>query len=365
MTKIALFLPSFGGGGAERIFIRIANKLHLRGHDVHLVVAHHSGELAGSSHRGVRIINLGVRRTSYSFFKFFAYLKSEKPDVVMSCTLTPNLILCFVAALRLFECRLILSERAVLSQALKNISSFVRILVTPFVKILYTSVDQIIAVSDDVKSDLVNEFSVPAEKISVVLNPVYDSAVDCPKWKPRHFEGRYYICSIGRLNPQKDHFATILAFSKVCNKFDVNLVILGEGLLRANLEAFIKMLGLTERVFLLGFRKRPDLWLSRASLFISSSRFEGLPGSVIESVRVGLPIVARDCPGGMNEILHNGLYGSLVALDDDNAFRTAIESMLEKSLCSRFVPEKSRLAHLEEKFSVEKQVDKYQAILVS
>ncbi len=88
-------------------------------------------------------------------------------------------------------------------------------------------------------------------------------------------------------------------------------------------------LGVAADVDLPGFVKNPYAFLARASLFVLSSRFEGLPGAMIQALACGCPVVSTDCPTGPAEILDNGRYGPLVRMGDDRAMAEAIVQTLD------------------------------------
>jgi glycosyltransferase involved in cell wall biosynthesis len=105
-------------------------------------------------------------------------------------------------------------------------------------------------------------------------------------------------------------------------------MILGEGVDRSMLEELVKKLGLEDDVALPGFVANPYAYMSRASLYVLSSRWEGLPTVLIEALYCGPPIVATDCPSGSKEILADGRHGSLVPVGDVAALAQAIEAGL-------------------------------------
>jgi glycosyltransferase involved in cell wall biosynthesis len=108
-------------------------------------------------------------------------------------------------------------------------------------------------------------------------------------------------------------------------------VILGEGEERKSLESLVCELGLTSRVHLLGFVANPFKYMKRASVYVLSSTYEGLPGSLIQALRCGCPIVSTDCESGPAEILDNGRYGRLVQVADPVMLARAIkETLAEK-----------------------------------
>jgi glycosyltransferase involved in cell wall biosynthesis len=103
---------------------------------------------------------------------------------------------------------------------------------------------------------------------------------------------------------------------------------LGEGKERPLLEELIKKLGLEHDVSLPGFVMNPYAYMARASLFVLSSRWEGLPTVLIEALCCGTPVVSTDCPSGPREILKDGQYGQLVPVGDVDELARAIAAAL-------------------------------------
>jgi len=94
------------------------------------------------------------------------------------------------------------------------------------------------------------------------------------------------------------------------------------------LEALVRQLGLDQDVHLPGFVDNPYAYMARASVFVLSSKWEGLPTVLVEALYCGAPIVATDCPSGPREILADGQYGQLVPVGDVVALAKAIEATL-------------------------------------
>jgi glycosyltransferase involved in cell wall biosynthesis len=112
-------------------------------------------------------------------------------------------------------------------------------------------------------------------------------------------------------------------------KCPARLIILGEGRERAKLEALASELGIAEDVSFPGFESNPYAYMSRASVFVLSSAWEGLPNALIEALACGCPVVNTNCPSGPQEILDHGAFGSLVPVRDDKALAEAILQTLE------------------------------------
>ncbi|MCY4489744.1 MAG: glycosyltransferase [Deltaproteobacteria bacterium] len=138
------------------------------------------------------------------------------------------------------------------------------------------------------------------------------------------------ILSAGRLSAQKDYPTLIKAFSRVAEERPCRLIILGEGRRRRRLERLLKNLGLTDRASLPGWVDNPFAFMSRAALFVLSSRYEGLPGVLIQALACGSPCVSTDCPTGPAEILRGGELGPLVPVGDPLPLAEAMTSVLER-----------------------------------
>jgi len=94
------------------------------------------------------------------------------------------------------------------------------------------------------------------------------------------------------------------------------------------LEALVRKLGLEQEVSLPGFVTNPYAYLTRASLFVLSSGWEGLPTVLIEALFCDTSVISTDCPSGPREILRDGQYGQLVPVGDVAAMAQAIEMAL-------------------------------------
>jgi glycosyltransferase involved in cell wall biosynthesis len=196
-------------------------------------------------------------------------------------------------------------------------------------RLSYGLADVIAAVSRGAADELKRYLRLERDVITL-YNPVVDeirvSASDPPL--PELLKGlsRPWVVSAGRLDEHKDFEMLIDAFNGASPIG--NLVILGEGEHRGQLEKRVATAGLAGRVFLPGRVKNPKDFMSHADLFVLSSRFEGLPTVLIEAMSTGCPVVATDCPSGPSEILEGGRYGRLVAVGDTESMAEAIAGTL-------------------------------------
>jgi len=170
---------------------------------------------------------------------------------------------------------------------------------------------------------------VKPQNVHVIYNPAFnDDLIDLSR---EHLDHSWFedgqppvILAVGRLHHQKGFDILLDAFSAVLAEKPCRLVILGEGPQRKNLEIQARQLGVAEYVHFPGFVKNPYAYMGRASLFVLSSRWEGLPGALIEAMACGCAVVATDCPSGPAEIIENGMQGAIVPVEDPRALATAM-----------------------------------------
>lgn len=238
------------------------------------------------------------------------------------------------------------------------------------VRLAYPRADHLIAVSGGVAQDMIDNFGMPDEKVSVVANPVDHARIarlaDEPS--PLRIEGEY-IAAAGRLVPNKNFGMLIDAFDR--SGLPGALVILGEGPLRGELEAQVERLGLGGRVLLPGFLDNPFAVLKRASLFALSSNAEGFPNGMVEAMACGLPIVAANCASGPSEILLDrrreqvegivhGPAGAVTPPNDPFAFAEAMRAVLDPGLRAA---RGAAARELSRQFSVERTARRYWDII--
>ena len=135
-------------------------------------------------------------------------------------------------------------------------------------------------------------------------------------------------------------------------------MILGEGGKRDDLEQQVRELGIEADVELHGFVDNPFAWMSRASLFVLSSAWEGSPGVLVEAMACGCPVVSTDCPSGPDEILAGGRYGRLVPVGDDAALADAIAETLDATI------DRTALRTRAREFDVDRAVERYLNVLL-
>lgn len=347
--RIALFLPSLRGGGAERVMVNLARGFAERGLGVDLVLAEAEGPYLTEVPARVRIVDLKASRVLSALPALVRYLRREKPSVMLSTLSHANIVALWARRLAGVQTRLVLREANTVSLSSTKAPSIRGRLMPFLMRRFYPWADMVVAVSNGVAEDLTRTVGLPAEKVKVVYNPVVteelfkkaEEPLDHPWFAPGEPP---VILGVGRLSEQKDFATLIRAFSLVRKRRPARLVILGEGEQRSSLEALVQELGLEQDVDMPGFMDNPFKYMKRAAVFVLSSRWEGLPNVLIQALAIGTPVVSTDCPSGPAEILEGGRWGKLVAVGDEVSLASAIVERLSSpvssdgldSVCGRF-----------------------------
>ncbi len=334
---VAFHLYGLHGGGAERVIVNLANSFVERGIKVDIILNYLAGSYLSQVSSKVRLINLKSARgrDGFGILQLTNYLRKEQPDVLLATTHYSN-------------------ERAILAKWLSGSSTkvFVReanhllmrakyepqktIRMTPLTtRLSYPWADGIIAVCNGVADNLAEITGLSSERIQVIYNPTItpqlllkaQETIEHPWFKSGEPP---VILGVGRHTKQKDFPTLIRAFAKIREVRPARLMILGQAWNNPDSQvmSLIKDLNLETEVALPGFQKNPYPYMAQASVFVLSSRWEGLSNALLEAMALGTPVVATDCPGGSAEILGNGEYGELVPVGDCEAMAQAILKIL-------------------------------------
>jgi len=223
----------------------------------------------------------------------------------------------------------------------------------------FNRADAVVTVSHGLADDLRDNFGVAPAKLVPIYNPAFrkgfeqdaEAPVDHP-WLAS--KDKPVVIAAGRLHHVKGFDVLLEAFAQVRRVRDVRLIILGEGKERAALEQKIHALGLDQHAALPGRRGSVAPWMARSDLFVLSSRREGLPAVLIEALAIGLPVVATRCPSGPEEILEDGRWGTMVAVDDAAALAAAMLDVLGGP-----PPDRAALRRRAAVFSLERALERY------
>ncbi len=229
---------------------------------------------------------------------------------------------------------------------------------------LFGRASHFVCVSQGVADSMVEQLGIAGARVSTIYNPIVTGVLDAQMAQPANHPwmndgGAPVILSVGRLAAQKDYATLIRAFARVSASRRCRLIILGEGGRRKALERLVGALGLADRVSLPGWVDNPFAFMSRAALFVLSSRHEGLPGVLVQALACGCPCVSTDCPAGPTEILQGGRLGPLVPVGDPVRLAEAMTAVLDQPA------DRQTLREGADRFSAEKAVSAYERLILS
>ena len=138
----------------------------------------------------------------------------------------------------------------------------------------------------------------------------------------------------------KDFYTLINAYSELPEdlKTRYQLLLLGDGPDMEKVKRYVYQKNEEKNVILLGKDNNPYKWMSRADILILSSKSEGLPTVLIESMICNTPVISTICQTGPREILNNGEYGILVPVGDSNILKRSIIKLLnDENLRNTFI----------------------------
>lgn len=348
---IALFLHSLSTGGAQRRSIMLANGLSARGHRVDLVTAIDGGPqvglVAGTVMRlplaagdGRAVASGGTRSGDLirAVRPLSRYLRDHRPEMLVGMAnhaVIPTILAHGLAGRR--ETSLILRASNHLSRRRDGGVGLRRAAEA----MLWRRADGVLAVSDDVARDVVRTTGIAGERVFSVPSPILPDRL--PGLLPeRGVDGTVRILAMGRFVRQKGFDTLLRAFALLRARRKAELVLAGDGPDRDALLALTRALGIEDHVRFPGLISDPFAQMAAADLFVLSSRWEGMPGVLVEAMAMGCPVISTDCPGGSRELLRHGALGPLVPVDDAAALADGMDAALAHPVASSVLRERVR-----------------------
>jgi glycosyltransferase involved in cell wall biosynthesis len=354
--KILFIIPSMRGGGAERVMMTLLNHLDRSRFDPILALVKKEGPLLDKLPSDLPIIDLNAGNARYAIIKIIRLVWSVKPDVVFSTLGYLNLLIALIKIFLPRNIRLIAREGSIPSVQNKR-EKYPRIFDWLYTNV-YHRFDCIIAQSQYMRRDLIENFNIPDEKVIVINNPVDIERVTVlsGEMSCSYPANKINLLAVGRLSQEKGYDVLLQAMALLTG--DYHLTILGIGPDEDMLLELSENLGLQEKVTFKGFQNNPYLWMKDADLMILSSRYEGFPNVVLEANTCGTPVIAFSCPGGTAEIIEDGVNGFLVKCEDHTAMAEAIEH-------SRLITwDKMKIQkNISEKYNINFIINKYENML--
>jgi len=362
LKKILFFLPSSVTGkkqlmGTEKNAITIINNINREKYELSVAIMKVKENLNRISLNKENIHNLDSSRALFSFYRCYKIINKVKPDIVFSFMHHVNIM---VIATRLFnpEVKKFIARESNIPSLDNEELKYSKIHKLLY-KLFYKYYDVIICQSKEMQSDILSYASIPIEKTIVIPNAIDVGKIqESLKDAPDTYNNKWInILAVGRLTYQKGFDMLLNAFSLI--KLDnFHLTIIGIGPDEEKLRSLSNKLKISNKVTFLGFQNQTYKYMKHADIFSLPSRYEGFPNVVLESCASGLPVVAFNCPGGIDEIIDDGLNGFKVMPGNIESFaKNLIKASKTKFNSNKIIDS------IKTKFDLKKIINQYEEIL--
>ncbi len=326
--SLAFVLPSFDGGGAEKVLLTLLAGAVERGVDARLVVFDREGPLLRLVPEGVSPIVLNRRRLRSALVPLVRTLRRLRPDAVFSTLGYVNLALAAARPLLAGGTRMVLREANLPSLSLPETrwpAAF-----RFGYRHLYPRADLVLATSDRMAAEFRRDFALPDHRLAILPNPVDVAALRAAAADPlRHPGSGLRLVAVGRLVHQKGFDRLIEMMADLLGT--VHLSIIGDGPEREALARTVELAGLGQRVSLVGYRSDVPRFLAGADAMLMPSRWEGMPNAALEALACGTPVIATPTSGGLAEVSADAPPGAVTLADAGGPFAAAVERISPKA----------------------------------
>jgi glycosyltransferase involved in cell wall biosynthesis len=310
MKHFVFYFSDFSGGGAESVFIRIANQMVIRNKLVTIIVDRAEGELLRMVDPAIEILPLNSSNIIKKIFLIKKLLIKLPYERFYSTLNQPNLISFIASCIARKRKKHFARVAAVHSLSMSNSSSYKRKSILYILSLTYRYFGNIVSVSEAVSFDLVKNYKVENSKIKKIYNPCKWIMHTQDKFQKSGINAPYSILVVGRLVAQKNVDLIIDSFSQFVKIHEnAELIILGDGPELSKLQRLVEQYQLIDKVDFRGFVYDPSVYYQRADLFILFSNWEGLPNVVLDALSFDLQIIVSDAPGGSGELVDYGKFG--------------------------------------------------------
>lgn len=321
---IAFYIGSLHKGGAERVFVNLAEYFLRQGYRVTMVTQYRKENEYELPEECKRVLSdltpeemcrSRIKNFCYRIRKLHRIWKEEKPQLVLSC-IGKNNFMAIVTAM-------FTKTKVVVSVVGETKEEYPGRLMRALANLLFPYASGVILQTERSKSFFCKRVRNKAVILPNSLNPAFI--------KPRYEgEREKRIVAVGRMDANKNHEMMLRAFAALADKYPAyTLTIYGDGELHSYLEGLAEELGIADKVSLPGVVFDVAERIERAALFLLTSYSEGVSNALIEALATGLPVISTDVPsGGTVELMTNGENGLIIPTGDVKALENAMDRLL-------------------------------------
>ena len=365
--KLTFLLSNLGIGGVEMHFLNLANYYagSFKKIDVLYCLECDNGDYKKRFDRSISFSKINSKGFIKSIFSYSKYFNEQTPDIILVSMYMDAVRLIIARLLSDHKPKIIINGSAHFSSVIQySNSNVIRFLLKPLAKIFYPLGDFFICQSNGLKNDLEDVLKLSPLKLSTIYNAILESNFDysTPKnlthpWFQESSINSFKLIMAGRLDSQKGVLEFIDIFKKLKKNENIQLLIMGEGDEKQRIEEQIRINYLENDIKIIPFQNNFHAFIERSDLMVVNSFYEGLNNMIVHALAAGTSVISRNCPSGPSEILKNGKFGRLVALEDDQGM---IEMIKEEIRAPAF--KREDLIKRSKDFSIEVCGDAYKEI---
>ena len=339
--KILFLTNNLSRGGAERVLVNLANDLAKKNHDITVRSLVNKGEnrallspevkyefIFKKGFRGINFLHLLPHKWIY---KKIAYGDFDVIVVYLHGVLT-----------KIVSYAPVSQKTVAYLHANMEKSPFIKSFKTKeHIQKCFKNYDRIVAVSREVKDSFIKVSDINDERLVVKYN-----TFDVEKIKTFALESINFpfeakcgttMCVVGKLEDVKGHQRLLDTIKKlISNGIYAQLMIVGDGRLKYQLEEYIKSNSLEDYIHIVGFDINPYKYIATSDLLVVSSFSEGFSSVVAEALILGVPVLTTDC-AGMKEILgDNNEYGLIVENSEQGLYDGLCEILTDSALLEKY-----------------------------
>ena len=309
--KLILFMPSMNGGGVEKNLIIISN--FLSKHIKKITLITFNNKFNNQFNNKIEIINYKKKdKKKYSkYFKYLICLIFLFKEIIKNRN---TLVFSFQANIYVIFLSIILRFKLIIRSNSSPTGWNKNVIKNYLLKIFFRFPKSIIVNSKDFKKEIDKKFLINSCLIYNPLNKkeILSKSNEKINFKIFNKKKSLKLINISRFTNQKDHLTLLKAFQKIHKIINLELLIVGYGENSNKNKSFIKQNKLQNKIKVLNFQKNPYKFIKKSDVFVLTSKFEGLPNVLMESLVLKKFIISSNCPTGPREILNNGKYGFLL-----------------------------------------------------
>lgn len=327
--KVLIFLQN-GIGGAERMSVLFGKSLSKDSYDVSFCVVRNtfSTRIVDFIPQDYSIIHIPKARPLKMIWRLFLTIWKEHPQIVFSSAMYLNT--------KILPFRYLYPSTRFIIRCENYLYTFNK-KQRLFMRLSYNMADEIIAQTEEMKDELVNQIYINSQKIRVIHNPVDVELIEQlikEGNNPYPIKGKKHFVAVGRYTYQKGFDLLIMAFGIFARtRDDVELYIVGDekfggGIFYRKVMDLVCQNGLDKLVHCVGYQKNPYLYIKYADCLVLSSRWEGMPNVLNEALYIGTPVAAFKCVPIVERMVKDGANGFLAEKESVTSLAKAMQNAL-------------------------------------